>query len=93
MGLCIKDLKKLQSNLGDFQDLEVQANTLTEYSREMLAIGSTPAVTLLAIGVLVERLKGEQKRARREFHAIFDVFSSKPTRRRYNALLSCGGAQ
>ena len=52
----VKTLKALQDQLGRFQDREVQANALRELAP---AVSGEPA-TLMAMGVLVERLTQEQ---------------------------------
>ena len=76
----IKDLmqilKQLQSNLGDFQDFEVQIDKLKEFSQEMLESGKTPANTIMAMGILVERLIEKQQGARDEFAQQFANFAS-----------------
>jgi CHAD domain-containing protein len=86
-GACVKDLKLLQDDLGAFQDLEVQANTLTGCSRELLAEGNVPAEALMAIGVLVEHLRAEQAASRLAFAGIFETFASKKVRRRFADLV------
>jgi CHAD domain-containing protein len=66
----IKALKALQDVLGRHQDFEVQADTLR---------GLTPEIddrdALLAMGVLIDRLAGEQHRARTGFADQFAAFA------------------
>ncbi len=86
IGLLIKQLKRLQDNLGDFNDLSVQQEMLTRYlaaikpgSRKKLELGA-------AIGGLVTNLFHEQQRVRKKFHRIFKRFTSGSTRRLFASL-------
>jgi CHAD domain-containing protein len=67
-------LKALQENLGDFQDLEVQAQNLKGFSRQMLETHDAPAETLMAMGILVANLTERQHQARAAFSACFAEF-------------------
>ena len=84
----IKSLKLLQENLGDFQDLEVQSDSLMGFGRDMMAEGGTPAETFVAMGVLVDGLLRRQREARRAFAACFAAFGAKPNRAACKALFS-----
>jgi len=72
----IKSLKVLLGNLGDFQDLEVQADKLRDFARQMVEEGDTPHTTLLAMGMLVDGLLRRQHKTRLKFSERFSVFSS-----------------
>ncbi len=72
----IQVLKSLQDNLGQFQDYEVQVETLKRFSHQMVEEDKVKPDTLLAIGMLIERLEDSQKRARQEFSERFDCFAS-----------------
>lgn len=48
-------MKRLQDNLGEFQDQTVQMTTLRGFADEMNREGADPKV-LLAIGALIERI-------------------------------------
>lgn len=72
----VPELKRLQDVLGDFQDAEVQAESLRGFARAMQRDHATPADTLVAIGVLVARLDDRQQRARRRYAERFDAFDS-----------------
>ena len=50
----VKELKALQDNLGEYQDCQVQAAALRQMAEEMMATGSAPATTLMAMGRLAE---------------------------------------
>ncbi len=71
----IKSLKQLLDNLGNYQDLEVQADKLRDYARQMVEEGETPHDTLLAMGMLVDALLTRQQQVRVEFSDRFASFS------------------
>jgi CHAD domain-containing protein len=81
----IKALKVILDNLGEFQDLEVQAKSLETIGSEMLKEGA-PASALMAMGVLVGRLFERQARARREFADLFSAFSSEENQKAFRKL-------
>jgi CHAD domain-containing protein len=85
----IKALKVILDNLGEFQDLEVQAHSLETFGSEMLKEGA-PASALMAMGVLVGSLFERQARAREEFVKLFSAFSSKENQQAFHKLF--GGA-
>lgn len=81
LGKLIATLKGLQDNLGDFQDLQVQSEALRTFSAQMLEEGEVPPQTLLALGMLVEALRGRQRQARKEFAKRFAGFAKAENRR------------
>ena len=81
----IKQLKVLLDNLGDFQDLQVQAETIESFGDEMLKEGA-PARTLMAMGILVGNLLGRQEQARNEFAALFDSFNAEENAQAFKKL-------
>ncbi|MEJ2620079.1 MAG: CHAD domain-containing protein [Candidatus Thiodiazotropha sp.] len=85
----IKALKVILDNLGEFQDLEVQAHSLEAFGSEMLKEGA-PASALMAMGVLVGRLFERQARARKAFVDLFAEFSSDEKQKAFRNLF--GGA-
>jgi CHAD domain-containing protein len=76
----VATLKALQDVLGRFQDREVQADLLRALGDEV-AVQEGGAAALMAMGVLVQRLAGEQAQARAEFAASFAEFSAKDQRK------------
>jgi CHAD domain-containing protein len=76
----VKTLKSLQDTLGRHQDREVQAEMLRGMRDEVLALNGG-AAALMAMGLLVERLEGEQAGARAEFAERFAAFAAKPQQR------------
>jgi CHAD domain-containing protein len=71
----VKTLKGLQDQLGRFQDHEVQATAL----RTMAPDVKDP-MTLMAMGVLVDRFIKDEALARTEFAERFDAFASDEQR-------------
>jgi CHAD domain-containing protein len=76
----VKEIKRLLDTLGDYQDLEVQADKLREFAHLMIEEGETPADTLLAMGMLVDDLLRRQGQKRDEFFGRFADFSRKENR-------------
>ena len=83
---ALKDLKGLQEVLGEFQDSEVQGLSVREFAATMIAAGSAPAPTVLAMGELTAQLSAHQRHARAEFAARFAAFDSPDSRRRFREL-------
>ncbi len=71
----VKTLKGLQDQLGRFQDHEVQANKLRELAPEV-----KDPMTLMAMGVLVDRFIKDEALARLEFADRFAAFASPEQR-------------
>ncbi len=86
IGRLLRDLKKLQDNLGDFNDCEVQQDTLQSFASEMATNGSTPVETFLAMGRLEDRLQIRQGSERQKFSRRFARFGCAANRRRMHAL-------
>jgi CHAD domain-containing protein len=86
----ISAIKDLLNNLGNFQDLEVQADKLREYARQMMEEGQAPHATLLAMGMLVDGLLRRQQLARQEFAERFARFARKENQRMFKSLFAPG---
>ena len=84
----IKSLKHLLDNLGNYQDLEVQADKLRDYARQMVEEGDTPHDTLLAMGMLVDALLSKQQQAREEFADHFAKFSQPDNQKVFQKLFA-----
>ncbi len=82
----IKELKRLQDNLGDFNDYEVQQASLAQFAEEMSAQAETPAATLLAMGQLQFHLAEGQNAERRAFGLRFARFASAENQQRFKHL-------
>ncbi|MCU7838074.1 MAG: CHAD domain-containing protein [Candidatus Thiodiazotropha sp. (ex Troendleina suluensis)] len=85
----IKALKIILDNLGEFQDLEVQAQSLEDFGDQMLKEGA-PASSLMAMGILVGQLLEKQVQAREAFVELFAGFSSESNQQAFRKLF--GGA-
>lgn len=81
-----RELKALQDNLGDFQDLEVQTGTLGHYSERMRDEGQMSARTQRAMQTLQAGLQTRMHAVRGEFNASFARFSRKSNERRFQRL-------
>jgi CHAD domain-containing protein len=73
----IAALKKLQTNLGDLNDIAVQAEALRGFERELADRGGG-AATLVAIERLVGQLEERRARERADSDARFAEFTSSP---------------
>jgi CHAD domain-containing protein len=82
----IKALKMLQDNLGEFQDLSVQTQTLRHFAGQMVSEGKVPSETLIAMGILVEQLAERQHRARERFVDRFEQFASTENREHFRGM-------
>lgn len=86
IAMLISELKSLQNNLGDVQDLEVQRLALDGFATEMLEEGPVASATVMAMGRLAASLEERQQAAREEFAARFARFARKKNRRAFRRL-------
>ena len=82
----INELKELQDNLGDFQDLEVQIHTLAQYREQMDKEGYTGPRTHLAMDTLLERLQVRMQEVREEFAGRFERFARRSNHKHFQQL-------
>ncbi|MPZ61743.1 MAG: CHAD domain-containing protein [Propionibacteriales bacterium] len=83
----VRELKRLQDNLGAFQDAESQRYMVLQYAEE-LAATSAPARTLLAMGRLEAHLERRQEAARAEFADRWSRFDRGRNRRLFNSMVA-----
>ncbi len=83
---AVRELKALQDNLGEFQDSQVQAHAIRVLAEEMLAERAGSASELMAMGRIADSLEERQARARDEFAARFERFSSPEVNARYRRI-------
>ena len=76
INVLIGQLKKLQDNLGDFNDLCVQVEYLQKTSEELPATQQRTKKTLVAIGSLIGTLDREKQLVRDAFADAFTKFAS-----------------
>ena len=72
--LFIKQLKKLQNNLGDFNDLSVQQGMLEEYQDKLVPSDETDLKIAASLGGLISHLATKQHRVRKDFNRTFKQF-------------------
>jgi CHAD domain-containing protein len=84
----IDQLKRLQDNLGDFNDLRVQEEYLLNVAKQLpVSRGQTERI-LLAIGSLVGALAGDRKIVRNAFAQTFAGFSAPANRELFENLFA-----
>ena len=86
MALVIREMKQLQDNLGEFQDLDVQIDTLQAMVDKLDVRKKNTATTLLAMGSVLGSLQQRKAIVRSEFEERFAKFSSKRNRRDFKKL-------
>jgi CHAD domain-containing protein len=83
----VVELKKLQDNLGEFQDAEAQWFLVRDAAQE-LRTGPASIDTILAMGRMAHDLRKRQEAAHADFAAIWERFHSPANRRRFAALVA-----
>jgi CHAD domain-containing protein len=86
----VVELKQVQDVLGEYQDLQVQIESLERYAAEMQAAGEVPAETLMAIGALTGQLYNRELEVREELTPVLAEFGRRKLRRRFEALVGRG---
>jgi CHAD domain-containing protein len=84
----IDQLKRLQDNLGDFNDLRVQEAYLLNVAEQLSVDRGRPERTFLAIGSLVGALAGDRKAVRNAFAQSFAEFSARANRELFERLFA-----
>ena len=85
MTRLIKQLKRLQDNLGEFNDLSVQQEYLMHMAEELPIDEARSRKALVATGYLVENLGYKQKRVKANFADTFTEFASPANQKRCSA--------
>jgi CHAD domain-containing protein len=86
--LLIKALKRLQDNLGDFNDYEVQQGEVSSLAEQLHETGAASVPMLMAMGRLGATLRDGQDRERRAFHERFGEFAGQSTQQRFRTLFA-----
>ena len=84
----IGQLKNMQDNLGDFNDLCVQQEYLLNISAELPAGQRQVKKTLVAIGSLIETLDHEKQSAKDAFAGTFTNFAAPENRALFRELFA-----
>ncbi len=77
--IFLKQMKKLQNNLGDFNDLAVQQGMLSEYQESLAGRNKRTLKVASALGGLIAHLNDEQQRVRKKYEKTFHTFSNTAT--------------
>ncbi len=84
--ILIKNLKRLQNNLGDFNDLSVQQDMLRQYLADIKPGTIKSKKLSAAIGGLLTNLFHEQQRIRTQFELTFQQFAAEDNINLYKKL-------
>jgi CHAD domain-containing protein len=84
----IRQLKKLQNNLGDFNDLCVQQEYLLSLAVEFPDDRRQSRRTILAVGSLIGRLDAEKSRVKDSFAQTFTGFAAKANQKLFKSLFA-----
>jgi CHAD domain-containing protein len=87
----IEQLKNLQDNLGDFNDLCVQQEYLLDISAELPAGPQQVKKTLVAIGSLIETLDHEKQSVKDAFAGTFTDFAAPANQELFQELFTANG--
>ena len=88
----VKVIKVLLDNLGNFQDLEVQAHSLRHLAEQVAEEDGIGPDTLLAMGALIGGLAERQQDARDHFARTFAAFDTEEHRLQFKKLFKSGEA-
>jgi CHAD domain-containing protein len=87
----IKQLKRLQDNLGDFTDLSVQQAYLMRLAKELPANDAESRGALMTTGFLVATLGERQQSVKADFAQTFNTFASLANQDQYHKLFAAKG--
>ncbi|MFC2054692.1 CHAD domain-containing protein [Chloroflexota bacterium] len=88
IAMVLKLLRRLQDNLGDFNDLCIQEQYLLEVSGELPVNEALSRSTLLAIGSLIGALDNKKQSAQASFSETFTEFSCLENRKLFRNLFA-----
>ena len=86
IGALIEQLKKLQDNLGDFNDLCIQVEYLLDIAQELPLTTRRSKNTLVSIGSLIGTLERERKKVKGAFAKTFTGFASAGNQKLFSEL-------
>jgi len=82
----IQNLKQLQDNLGEFNDLVIQQSSLKNFS-ESLPVETEPGRdTILTLGILIGKLHEKEKIVKKAFIKKFNLYIDQNIQKIYNEL-------
>ena len=88
MKALIKQLKELQENLGDFNDLSVQQAFLVNLLDTTSPTSANAAALSSAIGGLITQLSMAHQRVRSQFLSVFETFDTPDNKKRFKRLFA-----
>jgi len=88
ISLLIRQLKILQDNLGDFNDLCVQEDYLQDIAQELPVSGPQSRKALLAIGSLVSTVDKQRHIVKNDFAQTFTNFTSPKNKQLFKELFT-----
>ncbi len=77
MSFLIKQLKLLQDNLGQFNDLDIQQQELKKYLSKLALANNNSSLTYASIGGLISNFYQKQLEVRKSFKEVFDKFKEE----------------
>jgi CHAD domain-containing protein len=89
--MLVGQLKRLQDNLGDYNDLAVQQAEMRTYLDDMVRGDDMSPEAAAAVGGLVATLNRKQVSVRKGFRAAYEAFVARDNTRRFDKLLSARG--
>ncbi len=75
--IFLKQMKKLQNNLGDFNDLSVQQEMLTHYQEGLTGRSKRTVMVASALGGLIAHLSDGHQSVRKKYEKTFTAFSNE----------------
>jgi CHAD domain-containing protein len=88
MKMLVRQLKQLQENLGDFNDLSVQQGFLIDYLQTIRPKTAQAVMLAAATGGLISRLHAAHGRVRSQFLRVFNAFDTPTNRERFKTLFA-----
>lgn len=88
IGLLVKQLKQLQENLGDFNDLSVQQAFFSCHLETIEPRTEAAVILAAATGGLIAGLSLERKAVRSQFLRVFEAFAQSENRKRFKQLFT-----
>jgi hypothetical protein len=87
MQLLLKNLRQLQDNLGEYNDLILQQKQLTAYVEQIRINGSAEIKTILAVGILIGKLNVQEAQVRSGFTDTFNQYAAKRFQKEFKSML------
>lgn len=84
--VIIKQLKTLQNNLGEYNDLSVQEKYLAQISSRFSITNKNSHDSFIAIGILIGLLHQKKTESANKFYLIFKSFSNQSFKKRFEEL-------